>query len=129
MIYVTDTHSLIWFLDRNARLSPKAEQAYLDPTAKIVVPTIVLVEIKYLFSRHRVPIDLPTTLNYVAHTANCTVAPMDERVVDMLPTTLNIHDAIIVGTALVYRDRVNEPVALITRDAEITASGLVPVVW
>jgi PIN domain nuclease of toxin-antitoxin system len=129
MIYVTDTHPLIWFLDRNARLSPKAGQAYMDPTAKIVVPTIVLVEIKFLFSRNRVAIDLPTTLKYVANTANCTVASMDDRVVDLLPTTLNIHDAIIVGTALLYRDRLGEQVALITRDTEITASGLVPVVW
>jgi hypothetical protein len=46
----------------------------------------------------------------------------------LLPTTLNIHDAIIVGTALVHRDLLGEQVALITRDPEITASGLVPVV-
>lgn len=129
MTYVTDTHPLIWFLDRNQRLSTNASQAFRDPTAQIVVPTIVLVEIKFLFSRNRVTIDLPTTLNYVANTANCTVAPMDERVVDLLPTTLNIHDAIIVGTALVHHDLLGEQVALITRDAEITASGLAPVVW
>jgi hypothetical protein len=50
-------------------------------------------------------------------------------IVDRLPTTLNIHDAIIVATALIYRDVLGESVALITRDAEIIASGLVPVHW
>jgi PIN domain nuclease of toxin-antitoxin system len=129
MTYVTDTHPLIWFLDRNQRLSPGAGQAFSDPSARIAVPTIVLVEIKFLFSRNRVTIDLPTTLHYVANTANCTIAPMDERVVDRLPTTLNIHDAIIVGTALVHRDVLGDQVALITRDAEITASGLLQVIW
>ena len=46
-----------------------------------------------------------------------------------LPTTLDIHDAVIVGTALVYRDLLGQQVALITKDAAITTSGLVPVVW
>jgi PIN domain nuclease of toxin-antitoxin system len=128
MTYVTDSHSLVWFLESSPRLSPVARQAIEDTSARIVVPTIVLVEIKYLFSRKRIATSVAETLHYITTTANCTVAPMDERVVDLLPTTLNIHDAIIVGTALVHRDLLGEQVALITRDPEITASGLVPVV-
>ncbi|HEY2584759.1 MAG TPA: hypothetical protein VGI81_03215 [Tepidisphaeraceae bacterium] len=39
-----------------------------------------------------------------------------------------IHDRQIVATALVLIDR-GDSVAILTRDANITASGLVPVIW
>jgi hypothetical protein len=42
---------------------------------------------------------------------------------------LNIHDAMIVGTAVMCREVLGERVVLITKDGEITASGLVDVVW
>jgi hypothetical protein len=106
-----------------------ARSAFRDTSAQIVIPTIVLVEIKFLYSRSRITVDLPTTLAYIAARANGQIYSLDERVVDRLPTTLDIHDAIIVGTALVYRDLLSQQVALITRDTAITASGLVPVVW
>jgi PIN domain nuclease of toxin-antitoxin system len=130
MTYVTDTHPLVWYLDQSStRLSPAARQVFRDKTAQIVIPTIVLVEIKFLFSRSRIAVNLPTALAYVAAVANCTLCALDDAILDHLPTTLNIHDAIIVGTALVYREVRGEQVALITKDAEITASGLVPVLW
>jgi hypothetical protein len=90
---------------------------------------MVLVEVKDLYARKRITIDVPTTLAHAATAGNCLIYSMDERVVDHLPITLNIHDAIIVGTTMVYRDALGESTALITRDAEITASGLIPVVW
>lgn len=49
--------------------------------------------------------------------------------VDKLPTTLGIHDAIIVATALVFRDILNESTAIITKDEAIAKSGLVATVW
>lgn len=42
---------------------------------------------------------------------------------------LNIHDAIIVATALVYKDILKLPVSLLTKDEEITSSGLVQTCW
>jgi hypothetical protein len=55
-------------------------------------------------------------------------------VVERLRTTLNIHAAIIVATALVFRDMLSERTAVVTpavvtKDADITASGLVDVLW
>jgi len=35
---------------------------------------------------------------------NCVLYPLDEQVAMRIPPWLNIHDAIIVATALVYRD-------------------------
>lgn len=49
--------------------------------------------------------------------------------VSLIPTSLNIHDAIIVATALVYRDILKLPVKIVTKDTEITSSGLVDTCW
>jgi hypothetical protein len=61
--------------------------------------------------------------------ANCVAYPLDEQVVSMIPTSLNIHDAIIVATALVYKDILKLPVEIVTKDTEIKTSGLVPTCW
>jgi PIN domain nuclease of toxin-antitoxin system len=129
MTYVMDTHALVWFLEGNSRLSIVAQNALVDRTAQVVVPTIVLAEITFLYTRHRIAIDLPHVLAHLTSAANCLVYPLDGPVVERLPTILNIHDAIIVSTALVFRDVLSERTAVVTKDADITASGLVNVVW
>jgi PIN domain nuclease of toxin-antitoxin system len=129
MTYVTDTHPLVWLLGQVPRLSQTARAALSDTSARLVIPTMVLVEIKFLYARRRITVDVADVLTHVATAPNCLIHPLDEEVVDRLPTSLNIHDAIIAGTAIVYRDVHGEQVALITRDAEITASGLVDIAW
>lgn len=54
---------------------------------------------------------------------------VDESVVAHLPTTLNIRDAIIVAAAIVFRDVLGEPTALVTRDEQKGKSGLIGVLW
>ena len=57
--------------------------------------------------------------------------PLDRSVVDRsngLAAIGEMHDRQIVATALVLADR-GERIALLTRDQNITASGLVPIVW
>ena len=129
MTYVMDTHALVWFLEGSLRLGTAARNALSDTAAPVVVPTIVLAEITFLYARHRIAIDLPHVLAHIASAANCLVYPLDGAVVERLPTTLNIHDAIIVATALVFRDVLSERTAVVTKDADITASGLVDVLW
>jgi len=129
MTYVIDTHPLVWFLEGSSRLSTAAQNALIDTTAQVVVPTIVLAEITFLYARHRITIDLPHVLAHMASAANCLVYPLDGAVVERLPATLNIHDAIIVATALVFRDVLSESTAVVTKDADITASGLINVLW
>jgi PIN domain nuclease of toxin-antitoxin system len=127
--YVTDTHPLIWFLEGNTRLSQPARDALQDATAQIVVPTIVLAETTFLYARGRVAVDLPAVLSHIAGLTNCVIYPLDQTVVEHLPTGLDIHDAIIVATALVFRDVLGENTAIVTRDAAIHASALVQVIW
>jgi PIN domain nuclease of toxin-antitoxin system len=129
MNYISDTHPLVWLLTGSSQLSQAARDAFNDATSRIIVPAIVLAEIKHLYARGRIAVDVSDALSLVASKPNCVTHPLDEAVVDRLPTSLDIHDAILVATALVYQDSLREPVALITRDAAITASGLVAVLW
>ena len=129
MTYVVDTHGLVWFLEKNRRLSPAARAAMKDPTAELVIPTIALAEIAYLYPRKRIKVDLPGVFAHVAGASNCVVYPLDEAVVERLPAALSIHDAIIVATALVLREALDRETSVITKDAEITNSGLVRVIW
>jgi PIN domain nuclease of toxin-antitoxin system len=108
MTHVADTHALVWFFEANARLSPAARAALMDPSARVVIPTIVLAEIAYLHARGRFALDVPTVLAHIAGTPNWVVYDLDKTVVQHLPPTLDIHDAIIVGTALVFRDVLGE---------------------
>jgi hypothetical protein len=86
-----------------------------------MIPTIVLAEITFLYARHRIAIDLPRMLAHMASAAKCLVYPLDGAVVERPPTTLNIHNAIIVATALVFRDVLSERTAVVMKDADITA--------
>src|SRR6267142_3099374 len=127
MTYVMDTHALVCFLEGGPRLGTPARSALSDTAAPVVVPTIVLVEITFLYARRRIAIDLPHVLAHIASATNCLVYPLDGAVVERLPTTLNIHDAIIVASALVFRNVLSERTAVVTKDADIAASGLVDV--
>jgi PIN domain nuclease of toxin-antitoxin system len=129
MTYIVDTHPFVWFLENDPRLSSAARNCLQDPAAKLVLPTMVLVEIAFLSARRRITADLPIVYAHLASAPNCKVHPLDEVVVQHVPTTLNIHDAIIVATAIVHRDVMGETTAILTKDAQIAASGLVQVIW
>ena len=90
---------------------------------------MVLAEIAYLHKRGRIPVSLEQALGYLRKTNRCVLHPMDVAVVQQLPGGIEMHDGLIVATALARRDLLGEDVAVVTKDAEITASGLVPVVW
>ncbi len=129
MITVTDTHPWIWFLAANPRLSADAKAALSDPNNLIVVPSIVMLEIRYLYKRRRISISFEKALQHVERAANILLHPLDISVVTLAPDGLEIHDAIIVGTALYLSDELNEPVPLVTRDKAISDSQLVQTIW
>jgi len=57
------------------------------------------------------------------------VYPFDFACVEALAERLNLHDAIITATAVVFRDSVDSSTALVTRDDEIRAAGVVKTIW
>jgi len=126
---ITDTHPWIWFLAASPRLSANAKTSLSNPSDLIVVPTIVMLEIRYLYNRRRISISFEEALHQIETAANVLLYPLDISVVTLAPVELEIHDAIIVGTALYLSDELKEPIPLVTLDKTISNSRLVPIIW
>jgi PIN domain nuclease of toxin-antitoxin system len=126
---VADTHALAWWLESNPKLSliAKATLSRLDLT--LLVPTMVLVEIKYMGAKLGITEYLATEFARLREACDVLILPLSEDVISRVSTNLNIHDAIIVASALAYSARTGETVQAITRDVRIAACGLVECVW
>lgn len=131
-IYVTDTHPLIWYAaNQKAKLSKKAlrifEKAWANQ-ALIYVPTPALWEIALLIKAGQIRLPQPFAQWAAALGSQYgfEIALLDAAALEM---TLNVRingdpfDELIVATAL----RLDLP--LITKDAAITDSQLVEVIW
>lgn len=92
-------------------------------------PSIVMMEIRYLYQHKRIPLSFENVLQQVETCGNILLYPLDISVVTISPTTLDIHDAIIVGTALQAAEEFGQPATLVTVDKAITDSRLVPIIW
>jgi PIN domain nuclease of toxin-antitoxin system len=100
MVCVIDTHALVWYLTDDKRLGKRAAELLDRPDTRIVVPVIVLAELKYLHQRSRISLSFSAVQTIIGADERCAVYPMNEEVVDLLPLDLDIHDAIICATAL-----------------------------
>lgn len=124
--FVVDTHVLIWFLSQDPRLSAKSLTVLQDPEVRLIIPSIVLAEIKYLSHKGRFAQTLDEVLRVIDADVRCTVYPLDLAVILAAPPDLDIHDGLIVATALAQPLPID---GVLTRDEMIVASGLVPIVW
>lgn len=127
--FVVDTHALVWYVDDDDRLSNAAEASLEDPTASLVIPTIVLAEVRYLFGKRRIPISFEDVVDAIEDDPRCVVYPFDFACVQALDERLDLHDAIITATAVVFRDSVDPSTALVTRDEMVRAAGIVQTIW
>lgn len=128
MTYIVDTHIFIWFLDKNKKLNPRHRIILTDKNNKFVFSTIVLAEIKHLVLIKRIKINFEDVINYLSDAENCIIYPVDEDVVQEMPEGLNIHDALIVATGLVYRNILKEEINLLTEDDEIINADIISVI-
>ncbi len=129
---VTDTHSLIWYLEHSARLSKHAfreMQAAVAAGSPIHVPSICLVELSYLVEKGRLPeIAVDRVYGHLKQPGSgLAISPLDENIVQAMrkiPRGLvpDMPDRIIAATAL------HLDLPLVTRDGRIHASGI-QVVW
>jgi PIN domain nuclease of toxin-antitoxin system len=94
--FVIDTHTLVWFLSRSPRLSGTVLALLHDPTVRLIIPAIVLAEIKYLSSRGRFAQTLDDVLRVVSTDPRCVLVPIDLNVIQHAPASLDIHDGLIV---------------------------------
>ena len=100
-----------------------------DPSNQIIIPSIVMMEIRYLYQHKRIPLSFEYALQQVEASNNILIAPMDISVVTISPLSLDIHDAIIVGTAIQSSESFGQAVSLVTADIAITESRLVRIIW
>ena len=88
--YVTDTHSLIWYLEDSPCLGPTARECFeaCDRGESIIyVPTICVVEIIYLQEKGRIPSEMKMLLDeeLLNGSAGILFADLSIEVVEMLP--------------------------------------------
>lgn len=127
--YVTDTHSLFWYLTNSSMLGPNASSAFDEAdngAALIYVPAIVLAELYYLNEKFGRPVDFAAEYRRIISGSQFVLLPfMPEEVLgfDLDRAVAEMHDRMIVGAAR----RLGIP--CLTKDAEIAASGLVAIVW
>lgn len=126
---VVDTHALVWYIDGDKRLSKAAEASLDDPTASLIIPTIVLAEVRHLFAKRRIPVSFGDVVDAIEADPRCVVYPFDFACVQALDERLDLHDGIIAATTVVFRDSVDPSTALVTRDSAMRAAGIVATVW
>lgn len=129
MVYIIDTHTLVWFLEKQDKLSKKVREVLKNTKNRIVIPSIVLAEIKYLSVKGKISSTFKEILNKIEEDNRCAVVNLDINIINQIPTTLEIHDGIIVATALVYKNLLGEDAIILSCDEDIIKSNLVKVEW
>jgi len=132
MKYVIDTHALIWFLEGNSRLGANAKAVLSHPDSQLIIPATTLAEAVWIVERGRTSI--PSSKDVIAAVETdyrVLIYPLDKEIIEMtmnLSAINEMHDRQIAATALVLASK-GDMVQLLTCDQNITASGLVPIVW
>ena len=131
MTHVVDTHGLLWFFAGDPRLGANARTVLSDPASQLVLPATVLAEAIWIIERGRVAVSYTALLAAIDADGRFRFCPLDRAIVEesaSLTTIGEMHDRQIVATARLIQYS-GESVAILTKDSEITAAGLIPVVW
>ena len=127
-MYITDTHSLLWFLTGDNRLGDRSREIFrsCDKGEMIItIPSIVLLECLYVCEKKGTNLKFNQIIESLEGNYNYIVYPLDTEVVLNCENTAlaEPHDRIIVATAKLLNAKV------ITKDDKIKTSKLVGTVW
>ena len=124
MRLLLDTHTLLWFLANDARLSQTAKTAIEDPANERWLSPISLLEIAIKVRIGKLPLPAPFAVMFPADllTADIHLLPLEADHIEPL-TTLPLHhkdpfDRLIAATALV------EGLTLVSADPAFDAYGV-----
>ena len=129
MYYVADTHSLIWYLTDDKRLSKNAYSIFekCDKGEEIIVlPTIVLAETIYICEKKKSKIEFKLILEKINNSSNYQPFSLNMNIIlkiKELTQISDIHDRIIIATTSLTDG------ILITKDRVIRNSRLVETLW
>jgi PIN domain nuclease of toxin-antitoxin system len=103
-----------------------------DPANILFLPVIALVEACWIVARGRTRI--PSVADLLADVdadPRIRLVPLNREIVDISVTITSVgemHDRLIVATTL-HLASIHGKISLLSRDENIKASGLVPIVW
>ena len=128
IVGIADTHSVIWYLSRDKRLSYRAEH-FIEQAAsqgnQIGIASITLVEIVYLIERNRIPVESFSKLaeELASHESVFIEVPLSLKIVRRLSEVeaLQIPD---MPDRIIAASAYHLSVPIITRDARILSSGM-----
>ena len=144
MIYVLDTNTLVWRVSGSPRLTRRAKYAIdrsVESDDRLVVPTIVLAEAWDMDRKRRGDFAPFDRVLQMVKDMDMSVIGFDMKLVESLRDPAleslksvyrlwsDIHDMIIMATALIARDGEVEEVSIISGDRQIRSQGLVRCVW
>ena len=126
MPYVTDTHSLVWHMTDDPKLSREAKDIFemVDSAEEIVfIPCIAFFELVYLTEKRRISAEFDRFLNLVASSKNYKVEPLCLPIIEKsrhVPreSVSDPWDRLIVATSM------HLGLPLITRDKSLRRLGL-----
>ena len=132
MEYIVDTRALIWFLEGNPRLGIAAKQVLGNQDSQLILPAIALAEAAFIVERGKTSIPSVTDLHSAVNgDPRIVVYPLDRAIIEITNTLLSInemHDRQIVATAIILKNQGAEA-SVLTCNRNITASGVVPIIW
>ncbi len=132
--YLLDTHALIWFLEGNSRLGQNAKNILMNRESQFVLPLIALAEATIIIERGRTTIpDVNQFVTRIYADSRIEIFPLTLDVFKRSMTTEGLkipelHDRFIVSTGLYLQD-LGETIEMVTKDAEILASNVLPIIW
>jgi len=123
-----DTHAVLWLVQGDARLSdPARRRIESAQRSELFISDLLLLELAMLIKKGRVTVRIEPTVFIDGLARRFAVVPLDAtiavRAMDLPLPLGDPFDRVFVATALAL------DATLVTRDAAIHDSGLVPVVW
>ncbi len=126
MLYVVDTHYLVYYLLN--KLPPSLEPVFKSVErgdSVAVLPTITLIELIHLSEKERIDLDAKSVLSDIAAAQNFIPFPLNFEVAAKVPNLIKLrdfHDRIVVATALLLNAK------LLSKDSKIIDSGYIEVI-
>jgi Uncharacterized protein conserved in bacteria len=127
MLYVLDTHILIWYFIGSRRLRKEIREK-IDSTrnqsGRLIIPTIVLAEALDIAEKGRVELDFSEMYRLIQEEPEFEIVGFGVEIFNealKIKEVKEIHDRIIVATARFYN------VSILTKDRIISESGEVEV--
>ena len=129
MVFVTDTHSLIWYLTGDERIGKNAKRVFADlevGKGKLIISIVVLLETLVLVEKGKIKASWEEFNEKVAQFPTAVFYPIGFDIIQNIKEvnqSLDLHDRILVTTAKIHK------AGIITKDKEIKRAKKVKTVW